>query len=68
MQDMMLLQRTLSSHGVKKGGGTEALLAGMMEGAQKFGFQIGGFDAYVSTNVIVYAKHFCRLFHFIGNT
>ena len=40
---------------VKKGGGTEALLAGMMEGAQKFGFQIGGFDAYVSTNVIAAA-------------
>lgn len=40
---------------VVKGGGTVALLAGMMEGAQKFGFQVGGFDAYVSTNVIAAA-------------
>jgi Galactokinase len=40
---------------VVKGGGTVALLAGMIEGAQKFGFQVGGFDAYVSTNVIAAA-------------
>ncbi|MDE7184760.1 MAG: galactokinase family protein, partial [Lachnospiraceae bacterium] len=40
---------------IAKGGGTVALLAGMMEGAQKFGFQVGGFDAYVSTNVIAAA-------------
>ena len=37
---------------VEKGGGTVALLAGMIEGAQKFGFKVGGFDAYLSTNVI----------------
>lgn len=37
---------------VEKVSGTESLLAGMMEGAQKFGFKVGGFDAYVSTNVI----------------
>ena len=40
---------------VAKVGGTESLLAGMMEGAQKFGFKVGGFDAYVSTNVIAAA-------------
>lgn len=40
---------------VPKVSGTEALLAGMMEGAQKFGFKVGGFDAYVSTNVIAAA-------------
>lgn len=40
---------------VEKGGGTVALLAGMIEGAQKFGFKVGGFDAYVSTNVIAAA-------------
>lgn len=40
---------------VVKGGGTVALLAGMIEGAQKFGFQVRGFDAYVSTNVIAAA-------------
>lgn len=40
---------------IPKVSGTEALLAGMMEGAQKFGFQVGGFDAYVSTNVIAAA-------------
>ncbi|MDE5697307.1 MAG: galactokinase [Lachnospiraceae bacterium] len=40
---------------VAKVSGTEALLAGMMEGAQKFGFKVGGFDAYVSTNVIAAA-------------
>ena len=34
---------------------TDALLAGMMEGAKKFGFKVGGFDAYVSTNVIAAA-------------
>lgn len=40
---------------VEKVSGTESLLAGMMEGAQKFGFKVGGFDAYVSTNVIAAA-------------
>ncbi len=40
---------------IEKVGGTESLLAGMMEGAQKFGFKVGGFDAYVSTNVIAAA-------------
>lgn len=34
---------------------TDALLAGMMEGTKKFGFRVGGFDAYVSTNVIAAA-------------
>ncbi|MDO4274381.1 MAG: galactokinase family protein [Eubacteriales bacterium] len=32
--------------------GTVSLVAGMMEAAEKFGFQTGGFSAYVSTNVI----------------
>ena len=40
---------------VEKVSGTESLLAGRMEGAQKFGFKVGGFDAYVSTNVIAAA-------------
>lgn len=40
---------------VEKVSGTESLLAGMMESAQKFGFKVGGFDAYVSTNVIAAA-------------
>ncbi len=40
---------------VPRTGGTDALLAGMMEAAGKFGFQTGGFDAYVSTNVIAAA-------------
>ena len=35
--------------------GTVALVAGMMEGAQKNGFKVAGFDAYVSTNVIAAA-------------
>lgn len=35
--------------------GTESLVAGMIEAAEKFGFQTGGFDAYVSTNVIAAA-------------
>lgn len=35
--------------------GTESLVAGMIEAAKKFGFQTGGFDAYVSTNVIAAA-------------
>ena len=35
--------------------GTFALIAGMMEGAKKNGFQAAGFDAYVSTNVIAAA-------------
>lgn len=32
--------------------GTDALLAGIMEGIQKFGFKTGGFDACLTTNVI----------------
>lgn len=32
--------------------GTQGLVAGMMEGMQKAGFQVKGFDAYISTNVI----------------
>ena len=43
----------LSKSNYKKG--TVALVAGMMEGAQKNGFETGGFDAYVSTNVIAAA-------------
>lgn len=35
--------------------GTSSLVAGMIEAAEKFGFQTGGFDAYVSTNVIAAA-------------
>ena len=35
--------------------GTPALVAGMIEGAQKNGFKVAGFDAYVSTNVIAAA-------------
>lgn len=35
--------------------GTSALVAGMIEGAQKNGFKAAGFDAYVSTNVIAAA-------------
>ncbi len=34
---------------------TQSLVAGMMEAAKKFGFETGGFDAYVSTNVIAAA-------------
>ena len=43
----------LSKSNYKKG--TVALVAGMMEGAQKNGFKVSGFDAYVSTNVIAAA-------------
>ena len=43
----------LSKKDYKKG--TPALVAGMMEGAQKNGFKAAGFDAYVSTNVIAAA-------------
>lgn len=35
--------------------GTPSLVAGMVEAAKKFGFLTGGFDAYVSTNVIAAA-------------
>ena len=35
--------------------GTVALVAGMMEGTKANGFKVGGFDAYVSTNVIAAA-------------
>ena len=37
---------------IPKGSGTKALLAGLMEGVLKRGFHVGGFDAYVSTEVI----------------
>ena len=37
---------------IEKGKGTEALLAGMMEAAKVKGFQVSGFDACVSTEVI----------------
>lgn len=40
---------------VAKGQGTEALLAGILEGAVKYGFRVSGFDACVSTNVIAAA-------------
>ena len=43
----------LSKNNYRKG--TPALVAGMMEGAQKNGFKTAGFDAYVSTNVIAAA-------------
>ena len=36
--------------------GTIALLAGLMEGADKRGFRTGGFDAYVTTEVIQEAE------------
>ncbi len=39
--------RTLMGHS-----GTEGLVAGMLEGVQKAGFAVSGFDAYVSTTVI----------------
>lgn len=35
--------------------GTRSLVAGIVEAAGKFGFKAGGFDAYVSTNVIAAA-------------
>ena len=35
--------------------GTTALVAGMAEGAEKYGFAVSGFDAYVSTEVIAAA-------------
>lgn len=37
---------------VKKGTGTVALVAGMVEAVREFGFAVGGFDAYVATEVI----------------
>ena len=37
---------------VKAGIGTEVLVAGMVQGTREFGFQVSGFDAYVSSNVI----------------
>ncbi|MDD7220099.1 MAG: galactokinase family protein [Clostridia bacterium] len=37
---------------VPKAQGTLSLVAGMMEAVKKFGFKAGGFDAYVTTNVI----------------
>ncbi|GFI23396.1 galactokinase [Lachnospiraceae bacterium] len=53
--DKEIVVDTAKLDSVVKGGGTVALLAGMIEGARKFGFQVGGFDAYVSTNVIAAA-------------
>ena len=41
--------------GIPKVVGTPSLVAGMMEAAKKYGFETGGFDAYVSTNVIAAA-------------
>ncbi len=40
---------------VEKIVGTRSLVAGMVEAANKLGFKAGGFDAYVSTNVIAAA-------------
>lgn len=37
---------------VKKRQGTESLIAGILKGALHFGFEVSGFDAYISTNVI----------------
>lgn len=37
---------------IPKKQGTEALVAGMVEATRTFGFQVLGFDAYISTNVI----------------
>lgn len=37
---------------VEKKSGTKALVAGMIEAIGKFGFEIGGFDAYMTTEVI----------------
>lgn len=40
---------------VEKKAGTPALIAGMVEAIGKFGYQIGGFDAYITTEVIAAA-------------
>lgn len=40
---------------IQKVVGTQSLVAGMLEAAEKFGFKTGGFDVYVSTNVIAAA-------------
>ena len=40
---------------VAKGNGTKALVAGMMEAVRHYGYEVLGFDAYVSTNVIAAA-------------
>lgn len=40
---------------VEKKSGTRALIAGMVEAIQKFGFSIEGFDAYMTTEVIAAA-------------
>lgn len=40
---------------VVKGNGTKALVAGMMEAVKFYGYEVFGFDAYVSTNVIAAA-------------
>lgn len=40
---------------VKKGKGSRALVAGLTEGLCRAGFQVSGFDAYVSSNVIAAA-------------
>lgn len=40
---------------VERGHGTQALTAGLAEGIQRLGFRIGGFDAFLSSNVIAAA-------------
>ena len=40
---------------VEKKAGTKALVAGMVEAIGKFGYKIGGFDAYMTTEVIAAA-------------
>lgn len=37
---------------IPKGKGSTALVAGLCEAARKFGYTVGGFDAYIATNVI----------------
>lgn len=40
---------------VPKGNGTQSLVAGMMEAVNYYGYEVLGFDAYISTNVIAAA-------------
>jgi galactokinase len=40
---------------IAKGTGTKSLVAGMMEAVSFYGYEVAGFDAYVSTNVIAAA-------------
>ena len=44
-----------SASSIEKKAGTRALIAGMVEAIDKFGFSIGGFDAYMTTEVIAAA-------------